>query len=641
MSVVRKGVEYVLALKGDLAKRAADTDRELGQLEGTAGSTKVAFAALAAAGLAAGVAIADMTDDVVGAIDEMTTLASATGLSTETIEGLSIIAQMTRKDLSDLVPRNFAKNMEDARNGTGKAVDGFRTLGLQQEDLRGRFADNNVLLLETIKRLNAVEDPALRAATASEIFGKQGEQMLSAFADVDDLEAAIKFARMWGIDTGPEAAEAAGKVQRATASMNIAIDTAKQSVFDLVAAGEEWITVLSAVGVGMAEYTERTYRAVLVMDGLGNSVDPLSAAVDAGWAYYESVTALTDQLETAQDTTKEWADELTEADDVVKTTNEDLEEMYKALGLIDDEAEGAKTSVKGLREELAKPWDLDMKEFRKLEEANSRDARELETKREQDALNRGAQALLDRQTTGVDTPAEDAPVHAMIDAPSVAMMGDALMSAMVPFLAPVAALEQVPFLLTDLTATVETLPDTLLSIPELTVGLLDAITMLPSELVAMAPELALAIGDVVFTSFTVGAEMFFDVVADALYALPGEFASELASVLDDLFGGLNPFDGDGSFFGLDAVAGVEDLLGVDLPFLDKGGTLTSDGLYYGHAGERVLNPTETQNYSYNNSRSVGDIHVHGADPYRSIDLLSRHLGPFGSGMGILPTGVGV
>lgn len=142
--------------------------------------------------------------------------------------------------------------------------------------------------------------------------------------------------------------------------------------------------------------------------------------------------------------------------------------------------------------------------------------------------------------------------------------------------------------------------------------------------------------------FIKSAPIILSSVIEALLQLPGEFVKQFAEafqlkefldILKGTFGKAGTIVN--SAKGLIDLKGDEKrLFGIKLPSFDTGGMVGRDGLAYLHAGERVLNRSETRNY---NGGSVGAINVFGVADARSIaEDLRNKLGPYGLNLSLSP-----
>lgn len=220
---LRETVEYALRLTGDIAERSKETASGITDIKSAAAAGLTAVGALSAAALTAGAAFGKLASDVFGTVDQMNTLAQASGLSTDMVGGLRLAAANANKSLDQLVPRELPAHMLEAANGSKEAASAFQRLGVDVVDTRGHLRTSDEVLGDLVSALYRVEDPALRAGLAAKTMGEQGRQMLSAFADSRDLERFVGVAREFGIHARI-ASEQSDKWWRATANLKLAVE---------------------------------------------------------------------------------------------------------------------------------------------------------------------------------------------------------------------------------------------------------------------------------------------------------------------------------------------------------------------------------------------------------------------------------
>jgi hypothetical protein len=113
-------------------------------------------------------------------------LADRTGLAVDRVLLLERAFQNAGVGADSLGPilNKMQKALVDAEDGTSKAAYAFADLGLSLSQLRGLSPEEQ---LRTIgKAIAAIPDPAQRAATAMEIFGKSGGALNQVFANFDE-----------------------------------------------------------------------------------------------------------------------------------------------------------------------------------------------------------------------------------------------------------------------------------------------------------------------------------------------------------------------------------------------------------------------------------------------------------------------
>lgn len=294
MSGVKDIVEYVLNLGGDLGEKASAARSEVSGLSGVAQATVGVLGTLAGAVLAAGAAYGTLAEHVASVVDEMGDLSAATGLSTDTINGLRLAAAATGGDLAELVPADLAKKMAEAGDGTGKAADAFKRLGVEVADGAGHLRSADAVFADTLNALYAIDDPTTRAALAMQTLGGAGSALLGTFEDVSDLDRFVELGSQFGISAGP-AAEAAARWQSSTAALSLAMEDAGFAIVN--AFGPAATTALGNFALGLVYLTELARGLPGIVSGFA------SEWTEQAGRWYDAVTGaegtLGDRLGTA------------------------------------------------------------------------------------------------------------------------------------------------------------------------------------------------------------------------------------------------------------------------------------------------------------------------------------------------------
>ena len=166
--------------------------RTLGtQLSSLATPLNLGVAAFAAFGAAA-TAITRGLADLEGRVEQLGNTALRLGTDFQTIQVLDEAARRSGVAIDALAAgiQKLAVNINEARSGTGKAADAFRELGITQEELL--TLDPASLAEKTAAALQMIEDPARRAALATETLGKAGLTLLPGFNAIGESEAALR-----------------------------------------------------------------------------------------------------------------------------------------------------------------------------------------------------------------------------------------------------------------------------------------------------------------------------------------------------------------------------------------------------------------------------------------------------------------
>ena len=240
------------------AKRASTTLRErftsaARSVGNAAAATANGLGSVAAAAIAAGAAMKALGDNTFGTVDEMNTMAQASGLSIETINGLRRAALNANKDLSEIMPKDLAKRIFETSIGTGEAVLAFEALDIAVVESNGSLRQADDVLVEALDKLQRIEDPTTRAAVSVKLLGEEGKNMLSAFDNSEGLRDAVAQADHFGIRAGPAAVDASNAWWKATSNVTVALEDGGQALVD--AFGPQATKFMNDLSVGMIYVT--------------------------------------------------------------------------------------------------------------------------------------------------------------------------------------------------------------------------------------------------------------------------------------------------------------------------------------------------------------------------------------------------
>ena len=145
-----------------------------------------AAAAAAAAGLAVGIKGAL---DLAGALSD---LSSRTGVAAGELRILQEAFARNGLSAEQVGPaiNKMQRALVEAGDGAGPTAKAFQTLGLSVDSLRGMDASSQFAAIG--QAINALPDPAARAAAAMQLFGRSGGEMLTLFANSGAMAEAAR-----------------------------------------------------------------------------------------------------------------------------------------------------------------------------------------------------------------------------------------------------------------------------------------------------------------------------------------------------------------------------------------------------------------------------------------------------------------
>jgi hypothetical protein len=146
---------------------------------------------------------ADMGSDLVD-------MSQRTGVSVEALSELGFAAEQSGADMETLEAglRKMQKFVVEAAGGSKEAQAALAKLGLAVGDLKALTPDDMFKLIA--EKLSKIENPAMRAALAMDIFGKSGTKLLPLMIDgAEGIEKLQEKARKLGLTISTEDAAAA------------------------------------------------------------------------------------------------------------------------------------------------------------------------------------------------------------------------------------------------------------------------------------------------------------------------------------------------------------------------------------------------------------------------------------------------
>lgn len=190
---VVSGANQAAGAMDKMGKQAAKTAKDVNSLKNIAIGAVLAKGAMAAASAfrsAAG-AVAGYVSSIRETADASGKLAARLGMSVESLQGLQLAAQMA--GVAELTPvlQKMSITLGQAASGAKPAMEALSGIGLSIDDLAGMNPDEQFKAISAA--INAIPDPAARAAAAVRIFGEQGVALLPLMAqNLDEVQARME-----------------------------------------------------------------------------------------------------------------------------------------------------------------------------------------------------------------------------------------------------------------------------------------------------------------------------------------------------------------------------------------------------------------------------------------------------------------
>ena len=165
---------------GKDAEKSGDGWKALGKTVEAVGAAMAAAAAAAAAAIAeAGKALVSFSVDGAAYADDILTMSSVTGMSTEKLQELQYAAELV--DVSvDTITGSMKKNlsaMTKVQNGNEAMTEVYKKLGVEVLDANGNLRDDETVYWELINALGQVTDETERDALAMQVLGKSAQDL--------------------------------------------------------------------------------------------------------------------------------------------------------------------------------------------------------------------------------------------------------------------------------------------------------------------------------------------------------------------------------------------------------------------------------------------------------------------------------
>lgn len=221
MANTSRTLEIVLKLrdeaKAGLTVFSGNLDKLQPQFKAVAIASGAAFAAITGGVLYAAKAFSD-------AGDELAKMSQRTGMTVQSLSELKFAADLSGTSIEsvEVASRIMSRTLVDAAQGMQTAKDALSTLGLTTKDFAGLNPDEAFMKMATA--VAGIQDPTVRAATAMDVFGRSGTQLLPLLskgaAGLEEMrKQAHEAGQVFGLEAARRAEEFSDKVSTLKASM--------------------------------------------------------------------------------------------------------------------------------------------------------------------------------------------------------------------------------------------------------------------------------------------------------------------------------------------------------------------------------------------------------------------------------------
>lgn len=151
----------------------------MGSLDASSLALAGGFAAVAAAIVKAEKALISMTKEAASNADDLLTLASVTGMTTDSVQELNYMADLTDVSLDRIKDslKETTNKMQEAAAGTGDAYDAYQRLGVSITNADGSLRSAQDVFYDTIDALGEIKNQTERDALAMDLMSESAQEL--------------------------------------------------------------------------------------------------------------------------------------------------------------------------------------------------------------------------------------------------------------------------------------------------------------------------------------------------------------------------------------------------------------------------------------------------------------------------------
>lgn len=151
----------------------------MGSLDASSLALAGGFAAVATAIVKAEKALISMTKEAASNADDLLTLASVTGMTTDSVQELNYMADLTDVSMDRIKDslKETTNKMQEAAAGTGDAYDAYQRLGVEITNADGSLRSAQDVFYDTIDALGDMKNQAERDALAMDLMSESAQEL--------------------------------------------------------------------------------------------------------------------------------------------------------------------------------------------------------------------------------------------------------------------------------------------------------------------------------------------------------------------------------------------------------------------------------------------------------------------------------
>lgn len=151
----------------------------MGSLDASSLALAGGFAAVATAIVKAEKALISMTKEAASNADDLLTLASVTGMTTDSVQELNYMADLTDVSMDRIKDslKETTNKMQEAAAGTGDAYDAYQRLGVEITNADGSLRSAKDVFYDTIDALGEIKNQTERDALAMDLMSESAQEL--------------------------------------------------------------------------------------------------------------------------------------------------------------------------------------------------------------------------------------------------------------------------------------------------------------------------------------------------------------------------------------------------------------------------------------------------------------------------------
>ena len=151
----------------------------MGSLDASSLALAGGFAAVAAAIVKAEKALISMTKEAASNADDLLTLASVTGMTTDSVQELNYMADLTDVSMDRIKDslKETTNTMQEAATGTGDAYEAYKQLGAEITNADGSLRSAQDVFYDTIDALGDMKNQTERDALAMDLMSESAQEL--------------------------------------------------------------------------------------------------------------------------------------------------------------------------------------------------------------------------------------------------------------------------------------------------------------------------------------------------------------------------------------------------------------------------------------------------------------------------------